>query len=838
MKKKIILSFLAVFLLSSLGVLFAYLHVKNTNDMLGRIINLHKIETLRQHLLRSIQTAQSDLYAVHTEFGVKRLDNVIEDVKALEQAALQCTACHHTSEITGQLEEIQKLTRDYLESLRRYIRTSADGRVAGTTKFEAVSIGNRLLAKTEEMSSLASGRLKTVTTEAMLQATKVTRILSITMLLALILGILLAVYLARGITRPVDALLEATRMITTGKLGYTLDYNDGAEFGELTSHFNDMSGSLRDSYTELEREIAERKKSEEALRKSDERYALAAQGANDGLWDWDLRNNAIHFSSRWKSMLGYRDDEISNQPEEWLGRIHPDDRPEIEVKIAAHINGRDSHFEHEFRVMHRDWKYRWMLARGLAVKSDAGQVNRMAGSMTDITVRKSATEQLAYNAFHDPLTDLPNRALFVERLQHVITSSTRRDEALYAVLFLDLDRFKIVNDSLGHIIGDKLLINVGGKLIECIRPGDTVARLGGDEFSILLESISELKDAIDIVDRIHQKLSTPIIIEQHEVYAAASIGIALGSKSYERAEQVLRDADIAMYEAKKRGRGCFEIFDANMHANILDRIRLESELSGILDHNQLGMVYQPIIDLNTGRLAGFEALARWNHPTRGTLYPTEFIPVAEQTGMIIKIGEWVLREACRELAELQKRFPSEPPLKMSINISGKQFAQENLADLVAGILENIGIAPQSLAIEITESMLMENIDVAVSTMNRLRAMGVDIHIDDFGTGYSSLSYLQSLPIDAIKIDRSFISKLTAQGENQEIILAIMSLAKSLNFDVIAEGVELDHQMEQMKGLKCRLGQGFLFSKPIESEELDAWMKAEGSRHEDQEDKNS
>ena len=825
MKRKIIQSFLAVFLLSSLGVLFAYIHVNNTKETLGRIVNLHKIETLRQQLLRSIQAAQSDLYTVNTESDGKQLVNVIADVEKIEQAALHCTTCHHRPEITDQLKGIQTLIGEYKDSLSHYIALSATPQT-GKAKFEAINIGNRLLLKTEGISQLASTRLKVVTTDSMQMAKRTARILAAAMLLALIIGITLTVYLTRAITRPIDALLEATRMIKSGELGYKLEYSDNTEFGELTSHFNDMSGSLLDSYTKLEREIAERIKSEEALRESDERYALAAQGSNDGLWDWDLRNNVIYFSSRWKSMLGYSDDAIGNQPEEWMGRIHPDDRHEIEVKIAAHINCRDSHFEHEFRIMHLDWKYRWMLTRGLAVRNESGEISRMAGSMTDITERKTAAELLAYNAFHDSLTDLPNRSLFVERLQHLIASSARRDGLLYAVLFLDLDRFKIVNDTHGHIVGDKLLINVGLKLVECIRPGDTVARLGGDEYSILLEGISELKDAIDVVDRIHQKLRSPFIIEEHEIYAGASIGVALGSKSYERADQVLRDADIAMYEAKKRGSGCFEIFDAKMHTSILNRIQLESELSGILDHKQLSMVYQPIIDLNTRRMAGFEALARWNHPTRGILSPAEFIPVAEESGMIHKIGEWILWEACRELADLQKRFPAEPPLKMSINISARQFAQENLADLVEGILNNVDIAPQSLAIEITESMLMENIDVSISTMHRLRRLGVDIHIDDFGTGYSSLSYLQSLPIDAIKIDRSFINKLTAKGENQEILQAIMSLAKSLNFDVIAEGVELDHQMEQMKGLKCRLGQGYLFSKPIESGGLDAWMKSQ------------
>ncbi|MEI6213006.1 MAG: EAL domain-containing protein [Desulfuromonadales bacterium] len=825
MKQKIILSFLTVFLISSLGAVFAYLHVRNTNEMLNRLVNLHQIETLRQQLLRSIQTVQSDLYTVNTELGNK-LDFIIENVANLEQVAGKCSSCHHIPETARKIEEVQTIVGVYQEALSFYITASANTDQINKNKLEAAHIGNNLLVKTEEMSLLAGAKLKTVTTDAMQKVKRLTAILAVTMLTALLLGIFISIYLARTITKPVEILLDATRKIASGNLQHTIDYNDSTEFGELAAHFNDMSASLNNSYAKLEVEIAERRKSEDALRESEERYALAAQGSNDGLWDWDLRNNVVYYSARWKSMLGYADDEIGNQPEEWLGRSHPDDRPEIEARIAAHIGDRDPHFEIESRIRHRDGTYRWMMIRGLAVRSESGQAYRMAGSQTDITARKTNSEQLVYNAFHDALTDLPNRSLFTNRLQHVITTSARRGEQLYAVLFLDMDRFKTVNDSLGHLVGDKLLIAVGRKLCECIRPGDTVARLGGDEFSILLEDISVLSDAVDVAERIHSVLMTPFTIDNHEVYAAFSIGIALGTDRYERAEQVLRDADIAMYEAKKQVNTSTVIFDTGMHASILDRIQLESELRGALDRSELSLVYQPIVDLATHRLVGFEALVRWNHPSRGTVFPDEFIALAEETGMITRIGEWILREACRELGILQKRFPADPPLKMSINISSKQFSQENLADLVAKVLQESGIVPSSLAIEITESMLMENIEVAIATMDRLRAMGVHIHIDDFGTGYSSLSYLHSLPIDALKIDRSFINKLTAKGENQEIIVSIISLAKSLNFDVIAEGVELDHQLEQMKGLECQFGQGFLFSKPMEPGDIDAWLRQE------------
>jgi diguanylate cyclase (GGDEF)-like protein len=450
----------------------------------------------------------------------------------------------------------------------------------------------------------------------------------------------------------------------------------------------------------------------------------------------------------------------------------------------------------------------------------------MAGSQTDITSRKAAEEQLVYDAFHDALTGLPNRALFMDRLQHVITVSRRRADAHYCVLFLDMDRFKIINDSLGHTIGDQLLVVVGRKLSECLRPGDTVARLGGDEFAVLLDNIVELKDAVDVTERIHKKLSTPLLIKEHEVFTSVSIGIAVSSERYERPEQVLRDADIAMYQAKSRGNGNYEIFDTKMHANILDRLQLEADMRAVLDHKELILCYQPIIDLETHRLIGFEALVRWNHPKRGLIYPLEFIPLAEENGMINTIGDWILREACHELRVLQDRYPMRPPLTMSINISGKQFGQLDLADRVADVIGETGVDAHTLALEITESMIMENVDTAVITMNRFRDMGIQIHLDDFGTGYSSLSYLHRFPINALKIDRSFINKLSVDGENKEVIMSIISLAKSLNFDVIAEGVEMDHQLLKIQELNCQYGQGFLFSEPMDQGAIDAWVRAE------------
>lgn len=651
-------------------------------------------------------------------------------------------------------------------------------------------------------------------------------LLTAIMLLTFLFGVILTVFLIRAVTRPVDILVNATRTIAWGNLGYTIPYQDKTEFGELAKNFNDMSVSLQNSYAKLETEINERKRTEAALRESEERYALAASGANDGLWDWDLRNDTVYYSYRWKTMLGYSDKELGDQPAEWFTRVHPDDLAELESKIAAHVNGRSPHFEGEYRIMHKDGTYRWVLSRGLAVRTLDGHAYRMAGSQTDITLRKKAEEQLVYDAFHDTLTGLPNRSLFLNRLQHVIATSRRRTDVRYAVLFLDLDRFKIINDSLGHGIGDELLSAVGRRLSDCLRPGDTIARLGGDEFAVLLANISELKDAIDVTERIHKNLAIPIMVQGHEVVCSISIGVALGAAEYERPEQVLRDADIAMYLAKAKGSGCYEVFNAEIHAKILDRQQLEADLRRALDEKQLLLHYQPIINLKTRKLIGFEVLVRWDHPKRGLLYPLEFIPLAEENGLINVMGEWILRESCREMRVMQDRYPVDPPLKMSVNISGKQFDRRDLADTVSTILDETGLNPSTLVFEITESMIMENVDAAIATMGRLRDMGVHIHIDDFGTGYSSLSYLHNFPINALKIDRSFINKLSTTGENQEIILSIISLAKSLNFDVIAEGVELTHQLSTIEDLRCQYGQGFLFAQPMGLHEIDVWVKSE------------
>jgi len=436
---------------------------------------------------------------------------------------------------------------------------------------------------------------------------------------------------------------------------------------------------------------------------------------------------------------------------------------------------------------------------------------------TEIIERKRAETQLLHNAFHDTLTSLPNRALFIDRLGHAIERTKRRENCLFAVLFLDLDRFKVINDSLGHIVGDELLLTLAQRLTACLRSEDTVARFGEDEFTILLEDIQDISEATQVAERIQTELTRPFVLNEHEVFSTVSIGIALSSSSYHHSEELLRDADIAMYCAKNLGRARYAVFDPVMHTKAVGRLQLETNLRRALEQQGFQLYYQPIISLQTSQITGVEALVRWQHPERGLLCPSEFISVAEETGLIIPLGRWVLEEACRQMCIWHKQFPTQKGyLTLSVNLSVKQFIQPDLVKQVAGILRQTGLDAGSLKLEITESVIVENTEAATLILLELKALGVQLCMDDFGTGYSSLSYLHRFPIDILKIDQSFVSNMTVSEHNLQIIQAIVTLAHNLGVAVTAEGVETSEQLAQLKGLKCEFVQGYFFSYPVES----------------------
>jgi diguanylate cyclase (GGDEF)-like protein len=420
-------------------------------------------------------------------------------------------------------------------------------------------------------------------------------------------------------------------------------------------------------------------------------------------------------------------------------------------------------------------------------------------------------------AFHDSLTRLPNRTLLADHLRLAIEHARRRPDHLFAVLFLDLDRFKNLNDSLGHAAGDRLLVETARRLEQCSRPSDTVARLGGDEFAVLLDGLESGCDAVRVAERVQEELMRPFHLGGHEVYTAASIGITLSTHGYEDPDNVLRDADTAMYRAKEKGKARYELFDAEMHADALARLRLENDLRRAVEHREFEVYYQPVVVLSTGKLSGFEALVRWRHPERGIVGPSEFIPLAEETRMVTEIGGWVLKEACRQMSEWRELIPSQQHLTVSVNLSSKQLTQPGLAESVRRTLCETALPPHCLKLEITESAVMDNAEGAASVLAQLRALGIQLSIDDFGTGYSSLSYLHRFPIDTLKIDRSFVAKMTDNSENGEIVRTIVTLASNLGMCVVAEGVETGEQHARLEALGCEYGQGFLYSMPVEAE---------------------
>jgi diguanylate cyclase (GGDEF)-like protein/PAS domain S-box-containing protein len=590
--------------------------------------------------------------------------------------------------------------------------------------------------------------------------------------------------------------------------------NDGGEFPVELS-LGEVQEDGDRLFAAIIRDITERKRSEEALRQLSRQNEMVLNSAGEGIFGLDLQGKTTFINPAAARMTGWDIDELSGQRlHDFLHHSKPDGTPypSEECPIYAVFKtgatlSRDNEVFWRKDGTHFPVEY---------VSTPIVEGDKILGAVVtfkDITERKALEKKLQYQAFHDPLTDLPNRALFMDRLGHALARAGQQATEV-AVLFTDLDNFKVINDSLGHKAGDQLLVAVAQRLKACLRPVDTVARLGGDEFTLLLEGVTGVSDAARVAEQIAQELRAPFALEAHEVFATTSTGIAVSSSAQGQPTDLLRHADLAMYRAKSKGKACYEVFEPNMSTDALERLELETDLRRALGREEFRVYYQPEILLESGDIVGMEALVRWEHPEHGLLLPQEFLPIAEESNLIMPIGQWVLREACKQLRTWQEQYPNLAPLVMSVNLSTREFFQPSL---IAEILRETGVDPRTLQLEITEgAVAYDNAQNANNTLWNLKTLGVQLAIDDFGMGYSSLSYLKRFPVDLLKIDRSFVRELGKDLKDTKIVAAIIHLARALDLKVIAEGVETAEQVEQLRKMECDMVQGSYFSKPLPS----------------------
>ncbi len=582
-----------------------------------------------------------------------------------------------------------------------------------------------------------------------------------------------------------------------------------------------------------ERERAEKRRIEEREGLIRSRLMLALDGARVGHWYWDLKSDQLFISDHWAQELGYERSELSGSPDDWFGRVHPYYLGDLRQALAAHLYGNTQQLECEYRIQHRDGTYRWAMVKGAAERNEKGEAIAVAGVQSDVSELVNTESRVLNEALNDKLTGLPNRRAFTVRLERAVEKLRKNPSSLFAVVFIDLDRFKVVNDSMGHMVGDKLLAAVAKRLRGCQKQGDVVARFGGDEFVALLENLREHDDALNIAKRFREVLARPFSIEDQQVYSGGSIGIAFSHPNIEKADDLLRNADAAMYHAKTNRKGDFAVFNSEMLSRATHLCQLQNDLAGALERDELTLYYQPVFSLKTNRIISAEALLRWRRHGAEMVQPADFISVAEDMGLIEGFGEWVLRQACAQTADWRRKGLRS--VKMAINLSAKQLQRPDFDQLVSRVLAETGLSPDAIELELTESALIDSIEQAPGVLSNLRASGIDVSIDDFGTGYSSLSYLRQFEFRSLKMDRSFVQSLTETEKSAAVARGLIALAHNLQLSVTAEGVESAAQLEFLNMEGCDAIQGYLLSRPLEADSFERLLRIDATLDEIRED---
>ena len=623
-------------------------------------------------------------------------------------------------------------------------------------------------------------------------------------------------------TRNLGRLLRGSQAIAAGQLSHRLPEHGSDELSQLCQHFNRMASALQSRIQELEATARQ-------LANSEERYALATRAANDGLWDWDIPNDKAYFAPRFAEILGLSPGTLVGGSATLINHLHPDDREPFRLRLIAHLKRESTQLMVEHRILHSDGGYRWILTCGMAVyDTKTGRAIRMAGSISDIHLRRRAEDQLLHDALHDGLTGLANRALFAEHLQNTLSHADRATDSQFAVLHINIERFHVVNDSLGYSAGDDLLRLVSARIRALARPGDVVGRIGGDQFAVLLNDISDASEAIRFSKNLQTHLAEKAELNGHALYPKTRIGVALGSGGFQNAEDLMRDADNAMQRSRRSTESTITVFQSAMHQQIMRDLQLESQLRAALRDKQLVAHFQPIVDLKTGRAAGFEALVRWPQANARRIGPDVFIPLAESLDLVHELGMQMLDQSCARLKSWRDLGLACNDLSISVNLSARQLALPDLADQVVACIDRYGLPPSALKLEITEGTLVTRKELAIKQLGTLRAKGLKILIDDFGTGYSSLSYLHSIPCDTIKLDGSFIREIERDTRLRAIVGASIHLAHELGMSVVAECVETQNQADILGRLHCDYGQGFLFAPAEPEERARLWLEGQST----------